>query len=246
MHLRLYQTIRIAGLVRDIGVILGVPVLLGIGLHLWDLETKAHEAQIKAAEAQVKAAEAQVKSNEAQMKAMEAQNALLTITSYDRTAATIEGMRKTYLAEREVQDKQIKEQDLLIKSKEEEINALKNGGTKEAVDKAVAEYAEAVGIRQKLIEQRLQNDNAELARKYGDLTKSYQDLMESFTTYLRNPEVANKTETIGKSVDCEEVIRDPRAHPDSIAACEQVFKNWIKNLGKPKSLDFGRLTKPSK
>jgi Putative transposase of IS4/5 family (DUF4096) len=48
MRSRLNRTIRIAGLVRDIGVILGVPVLLGIGLHFWDLQTKAHEAQIKA------------------------------------------------------------------------------------------------------------------------------------------------------------------------------------------------------
>src|SRR4051812_11474442 len=45
---RLARVMGVASLVRDIGVILGFPVLLTIGVKLYDLRTKGLEAQIKA------------------------------------------------------------------------------------------------------------------------------------------------------------------------------------------------------
>jgi hypothetical protein len=210
MRSRLNQSIRIAGLVRDIGVILGVPVLLGIGLHLWDLETKAHEAQIKAADAQVKAAEAQIKSNEAQMKAVEAQNALLNITSYDRTAVLIEGMKKTFLAEREEQDKLIKEQEAQIKAKEEQLIALKRDGTKEALEKVQAEYNKAVAERDKLIGERKQSETANVTA--SNMMKYLQEgkwTLELCSEVLARPEKSS----MDSRVRCGKYIDRPEGTP---------------------------------
>jgi hypothetical protein len=41
----------IAALVRDVGVILAIPVVLAVGLKLYDLQTKALEAKVKTASA---------------------------------------------------------------------------------------------------------------------------------------------------------------------------------------------------
>lgn len=61
-----------ASLIRDVGVIIGVPVLIGVGMKLYELQHRAAEAQIKANESQIKMLEAQVKvvesPNESQIK----------------------------------------------------------------------------------------------------------------------------------------------------------------------------------
>jgi hypothetical protein len=69
----------IAALVRDVGVILGIPVVLTVGIKLYDLQTKALEAQ---------------------MKAVEAQNEVLKQTQYDRALAMIKSQRELFENER--------------------------------------------------------------------------------------------------------------------------------------------------
>src|SRR3954453_5467092 len=76
---RLARVMGIASLVRDIGVILGFPVLLTIGVKLYDLQTKGLEAQIKA--------------NEVQLKAVEAQDSLLKETQYNRALALLKSQK---------------------------------------------------------------------------------------------------------------------------------------------------------
>jgi chromosome segregation ATPase len=90
----------IVALVRDVGVILGIPAVLAVGLQLYDLHTKALEAQVKAAEAQVKIGESQVK-------ALEAQNDLLKLTQYDRALSLLKSQRELFENERNSLEKQI-------------------------------------------------------------------------------------------------------------------------------------------
>jgi hypothetical protein len=82
-----------ASLVRDVGMIIGIPALLTIGLKLYDLQTKALEAQNKAAEAQVKS--------------LESQNAFLRETQYDRALALLKSQKEIFLIERDSLEKQI-------------------------------------------------------------------------------------------------------------------------------------------
>lgn len=82
-----------AGVIRDIGMIIGVPTIIVVGLRLYDIQSKALEAQVRA--------------NESQIKAVEAQNALLRETQYDRALALIEGQKKVFQIERETLERQI-------------------------------------------------------------------------------------------------------------------------------------------
>jgi hypothetical protein len=97
----------IAGLIRDIGVIVGVPVIITVGVFLYDLQSKALEQQTKALEQQAKALEQQVKSNEAQIKTLEAQNNLLKETQYDRALVIIKSQKEIYEVERVGLEKEI-------------------------------------------------------------------------------------------------------------------------------------------
>ena len=94
------RTKDIAGIVRDIGVIVGVPVIITVGIFLYDLQSKALEQQAKALEQQTKALEQQVKSNEAQIKTLEAQNNLLKETQYDRALVIIKSQKEVYEIDR--------------------------------------------------------------------------------------------------------------------------------------------------
>jgi hypothetical protein len=85
----------IAGLIRDLGVIIGIPLVVAVALKLYDIELKSFEAQVKA--------------NEAQIKVLEAQNSLLKETQYDRAASLMEGQKKVFQMERESSDKKIAE-----------------------------------------------------------------------------------------------------------------------------------------
>ncbi len=97
----------VAGLVRDIGVIIGVPTIIVVGMRLYDLQTKALEQQVKA--------------NEAQIHALEAQNTVLKETQFDRAAALIKEQKDVYEAERTVLVQQITD---LRKSGDERVAAL--------------------------------------------------------------------------------------------------------------------------
>jgi hypothetical protein len=77
---------KIAAVARDIGLLVGVPILIMVGSHLYGLQINALEAQNKATEAQVKATEAQ--------------NNFLKDTQYDKTLALIKSQRELYLIER--------------------------------------------------------------------------------------------------------------------------------------------------
>ena len=76
----------ITTLIRDIGLILGIPTIIAVGLQIQDMQDKAVEQQIRAAEAQTKVLEQQL----AQMRD----------TQFDRVSALIRGQRETYEAER--------------------------------------------------------------------------------------------------------------------------------------------------
>jgi hypothetical protein len=129
----------VASLVRDIGVILGVPVLLTIGVKLYDLQTKALEDQIKA--------------NEAQIKSVEAQNSLLKETQYDRALALLKSQKEVFLMERNSLEKQIA--DLQTPKRQvEEINTeqrlIEAAAIKELTAK-LSEVEEGVNSADKLI-----------------------------------------------------------------------------------------------
>jgi chromosome segregation ATPase len=93
----------IAALVRDVGVILGIPVVLTVGIKLYDLQTKALEAQ---------------------MKAVEAQNEVLKQTQYDRALAMIKSQRELFENERASLEKQVANLSTSDKDKSGEIAQL--------------------------------------------------------------------------------------------------------------------------
>jgi len=89
----------IAALVRDVGVIIGIPVVLTVGIKLYDLQTKALEAQ---------------------MKAVEAQNEVLKQTQYDRALAMIKSQRELFDNERVSLEKRIADLSASGKAQSEE------------------------------------------------------------------------------------------------------------------------------
>jgi len=84
-----------AGFVRDLGVIVGIPVIIGVGVQLQDVQQKSFESQSKA--------------NEATIKALEAQNALLKETQFDRALALIKSQNELFDIERNKLTQQISE-----------------------------------------------------------------------------------------------------------------------------------------
>jgi hypothetical protein len=101
-------------LVRDVGLALGVPALIAVGVWLHHAQIGATEAQVKASEAQTKLAEAQNSALqsvlEAQVKAVEAQNTALKETQYDRALALINAQRTLFDQERAEAKRQLDQQ----------------------------------------------------------------------------------------------------------------------------------------
>jgi septal ring factor EnvC (AmiA/AmiB activator) len=93
----------IAALVRDVGVILGIPVVLTVGIKLYDLQTKALEAQ---------------------MEAVKQQNEVLRQTQYDRALAMIKSQRELFENERTSLQKQVADLSTSDKDKGNEIGQL--------------------------------------------------------------------------------------------------------------------------
>jgi hypothetical protein len=83
----------ITSLVRDIGVIVGVPTIITVGMSLYDIQSKALDRQVKA--------------NEAQIRALESQNNVLRETQFDRALTIIKSQRETYDLERVDLEKKI-------------------------------------------------------------------------------------------------------------------------------------------
>ncbi len=102
---------RWAKLVRDIGLIIGVPTLICIGLTMFDLQSKLYDQQVAALKA----------NNES----LEQQNKLLSMTSFDRTAALIKGQKEVYEAEHEQKQKEIEELEKQGAEKAKEVRELK-------------------------------------------------------------------------------------------------------------------------
>jgi hypothetical protein len=71
---------RLARIIRDIGLIVGVPSIITVGIFLYRLEAEALKARSEA---------------------LEAQNNFLKETQYDRAAALLEGQKKVYEFDRE-------------------------------------------------------------------------------------------------------------------------------------------------
>lgn len=95
----------IAALVRDVGVILGIPVVLTVGIRLYDLQTKALEAQ---------------------MKAIEAQNEVLKQTQYDRALSMIKSQKELFDNERASLERKIGDLSTSGKDQTEEIAKLQS------------------------------------------------------------------------------------------------------------------------
>ena len=103
MSLNLKRVERLAKLVRDIGLIIGVPVLIGIGLKLHDQQTTALRAQ-----------------NDV----LVTQNSLLKETSYDRALSIIESQKKLFDEDRTNYEQQICALQKLTEMKQQEITNL--------------------------------------------------------------------------------------------------------------------------
>jgi hypothetical protein len=128
------RTKDIAGLVRDIGVIVGVPVIITVGIFLYDLQSKSLEQQAKALEQQVK-------SNEAQIKTLEAQNNLLKETQYDRALAIIKSQKEVYEIDRARLEKEIA---VLRISNDERVKTL---------EAQIEEYTKKIQVSNDIVEQ---------------------------------------------------------------------------------------------
>jgi SMC interacting uncharacterized protein involved in chromosome segregation len=96
---------RWAKLIRDLGLIIGVPILIAIGVNLHDQQTAALKAQ-----------------NEA----LAAQNALLKETSYDRALDIIEAQKKLSERERTNYESEIQTLQQSGDSKEQQIAKLQS------------------------------------------------------------------------------------------------------------------------
>ena len=81
------------GLVRDLGVIVGVPAIITVGVQLYELQGRASEAQLKASEAQLRVIESQVK-------VVNAQNTALRDTQDDKALALITSQKALFDQER--------------------------------------------------------------------------------------------------------------------------------------------------
>jgi hypothetical protein len=77
-----------ASFIRDVGIILGVPAIIVVGMQLYDIQAKSFEAQIRA--------------NEAKMQALEAEINTLKETQYDRALTIIKSQREVFDLEREL------------------------------------------------------------------------------------------------------------------------------------------------
>jgi hypothetical protein len=93
----------IAALVRDVGVIVGIPVVLTVGMKLYDLQTKGLEAQ---------------------MRGVEAQNEVLKLTQYDRALAMMKAQKEIFENERVSLEMRIAELSSGGKQQVDEINKL--------------------------------------------------------------------------------------------------------------------------
>ena len=70
----------IASFLRDPGLILGIPAIVSLGVSIYELQNKAHEAEIKA---------------------LEAQNVVLKETQFDRAVALIKAKKEAYELDKE-------------------------------------------------------------------------------------------------------------------------------------------------
>jgi competence protein ComGC len=96
-----------ATLVRDLGVIVGIPTIIAVGLQLHDIQEKSFEAQVKA--------------NEAQIKSLEAQNSVLKETQYDRALSLIKSQSEVFEIERDKLSKQISDLRETVRQSEAKI-----------------------------------------------------------------------------------------------------------------------------
>jgi hypothetical protein len=130
---------RIASLVRDIGMILGIPVVLTVGLKLYDIQTQALEAQVKAGESHIKV--------------VEAQNVLLKETQYDRAVALLKGQKEAFELERNTLEQQIQKHrnaaasaQLQLLTRELEIASEKTNQKIDGLNTAIAALNAAAAI----------------------------------------------------------------------------------------------------
>jgi hypothetical protein len=144
-------------LVRDIGLIIGVPTLIGVGVSLYELQEKALQEQINA--------------NKAQADALTAQNAFLKETQYDRAAALLKGQKEVYEADRQSVEKQLddtkKASDLKVSTLEQE---LKEAATSSQAERD--ELAKQISGIKSVDAQRISDLEAQLSQRNKEIRSS--------------------------------------------------------------------------
>lgn len=137
MNRTLLEIGRWAKLLRDVGLILGVPTVIGIGVFMYNKESEIKDTQVALSNKQVELfkqqAEALKTTNEQQVEALKTtneslkeENNLLRETSFEKSAATIDAMKKTYEAAGQLLEKKIKELEEQGSEKAHEVEELKS------------------------------------------------------------------------------------------------------------------------
>ena len=106
-----------ASFIRDIGLILGIPALIAVGVKLYSQHIEI----------------------------LKARNELLKETQYDRAVSLLESQKKVFLIEREVMDKQIAELERVKTETETQLNELRREALEFVTQfQAIAESARAL------------------------------------------------------------------------------------------------------
>jgi len=132
-----------ASFIRDIGIILGVPVIIGIGYKLYRYHIDIIKAQVESLKT---GSEVLKEMQKKQIDTLEAENKLLKETQYDRALAIIEAQKKLHQIERDKLEQEIS-QLALEKSKLEEINR-KISRIYISADEAMSKFAEILSKKE--------------------------------------------------------------------------------------------------
>lgn len=158
-----------ASFIRDIGVILGVPIIIGSGYKLY----KYHIGIIKAQVDALKTSNDVLKEmQEKQINTLEAENKLLKETQYDKALAIIEAQKRLHQMERDKLEQEIS-QLISEKSELEKVNR-KIARVYTSTDEAIAKLAEILSKKE------LKHLEAEAWEDFLDLSISPEALWASF------------------------------------------------------------------
>jgi hypothetical protein len=221
-------TKEIAGLVRDVGLIIGVPALVTVGVSLYELQDAALKEQINA--------------NKAQADALTAQNAFLKETQYDRAAALLKGQKEVYEADRQNIEKQLddakKASDLKVGALEQNLRdaATSNQAARDGLAKQIADIKSADTQRIADLESQLNQRNKDIRSSDAAIT--------TLGTAATAGDGKNATVTVGLSpAEIASLVRSATDAANSVdtrhiadlskllALNEDVTRTFLRSLG---------------